>query len=202
MGCYAMFHCSTAEIIRKMVDATWLCSHVHHLTFLWEFDGVNIIKAHIFTKDTSMVMFTGVVVGRNDAFFLASSFQWEFQDPKMEVLYHIRPYSGVYPLTYGRWSFSDPTSDAKKKTKRSVSRHGIWGCEPRHVRGAEVDRWTGSGNLATKVVFQQNLVPFSVEMPFGNLKFNDIFNVATRRLTSPSIDHFFCSWNHQSVMVR
>jgi len=26
------------------------------------------------------------------------SFQWEFQDPKMEVLYHIRPYFvGIFP---------------------------------------------------------------------------------------------------------
>ena len=25
--------------------------------------------------------------------------QWEFQDPKMDVLYHIKPYLGVYPLT-------------------------------------------------------------------------------------------------------
>jgi hypothetical protein len=26
--------------------------------------------------------------------------QWKFQDPKMAVLYHIRPYLGGYPLTY------------------------------------------------------------------------------------------------------
>jgi hypothetical protein len=26
--------------------------------------------------------------------FDPSPFQWEFQDPKIEVLYHIRPYSG------------------------------------------------------------------------------------------------------------
>ena len=26
--------------------------------------------------------------------------QWEFQDPKMEVLYHIRPYfAGIFPYT-------------------------------------------------------------------------------------------------------
>jgi len=33
--------------------------------------------------------------------------QWEFQDPKMEVLYHIRPYFvGIFPyigLIYGRY---------------------------------------------------------------------------------------------------
>jgi len=33
--------------------------------------------------------------------------QWEFQDPKMEVLYHIRPYfAGIFPyigLIYGRY---------------------------------------------------------------------------------------------------
>jgi len=33
--------------------------------------------------------------------------QWEFQDPKMEVLYHIRPYfGGIFPyigLIYGRY---------------------------------------------------------------------------------------------------
>ena len=28
----------------------------------------------------------------------ASNDQWEFQDPKMEVLYHIRPYFGGIPL--------------------------------------------------------------------------------------------------------
>jgi hypothetical protein len=28
----------------------------------------------------------------------ATSVQWEFQDPKMEVLYHIRPYfAGIFP---------------------------------------------------------------------------------------------------------
>jgi hypothetical protein len=28
----------------------------------------------------------------------ATFFQWEFQDPKMEVLYHIRPYfAGIFP---------------------------------------------------------------------------------------------------------
>ena len=33
--------------------------------------------------------------------------EWKFQDPKMEVLYHIRPYFvGIFPyigLTYGRY---------------------------------------------------------------------------------------------------
>ena len=30
--------------------------------------------------------------------WLTISIQWEFQDPKMEVLYHIRPYfGGVFP---------------------------------------------------------------------------------------------------------
>ena len=29
----------------------------------------------------------------------ATSNQWEFQDPRMEVLYHIRPYfGGIFPL--------------------------------------------------------------------------------------------------------
>jgi hypothetical protein len=35
------------------------------------------------------------------------SIQWEFQDPKMEVLYHVRPYFvGIFPyigLIYGRY---------------------------------------------------------------------------------------------------
>ena len=31
-------------------------------------------------------------------FFCGLSNQWEFQDPKMEVLYHIRPYFvGIFP---------------------------------------------------------------------------------------------------------
>jgi hypothetical protein len=32
-------------------------------------------------------------------------FQWEFQDPKMEVLYHIRPYFvGIFPSNLGSWN--------------------------------------------------------------------------------------------------
>ena len=31
-------------------------------------------------------------------FFIQQITQWEFQDPKMEVLYHIRPYfGGIFP---------------------------------------------------------------------------------------------------------
>ena len=39
--------------------------------------------------------------------FLRPQIQWEIQDPKMEVLYHIRPYFvGIFPyigLIYGRY---------------------------------------------------------------------------------------------------
>ena len=43
--------------------------------------------------------------------FSTDLYQWEFQDPKMEVLYHIRPYFvGIFPyialtidLIYGRY---------------------------------------------------------------------------------------------------
>ena len=37
-------------------------------------------------------------IGQVTYVFLKIFCQWEFQDPKMEVLYHIRPYSvGIFP---------------------------------------------------------------------------------------------------------
>jgi len=37
-------------------------------------------------------------IGQVTYVFLNIFCQWEFQDPKMEVLYHIRPYSvGIFP---------------------------------------------------------------------------------------------------------
>jgi hypothetical protein len=42
----------------------------------WDLDGFGVL--HLFGKKTNV--------------------QWEFQDPKMEVLYHIRPYfAGIFP---------------------------------------------------------------------------------------------------------
>ena len=41
-----------------------------------------------------------LIIGSSDGRFLWDwmCFQWEFQDPKMEVLYHIRPYfAGIFP---------------------------------------------------------------------------------------------------------
>jgi hypothetical protein len=44
---------------------------------------------------------------RLDQYPTITMFQWEFQDPKMEVLYHIRSYFlGIFPyigLIYGRY---------------------------------------------------------------------------------------------------
>ena len=38
--------------------------------------------------DVSMAIFNSYV----SHYHIISSIQWEFQDPKLEVLYHIRPY--------------------------------------------------------------------------------------------------------------
>jgi len=41
-----------------------------------------------------------VMIIQNHPFLMGCSsyYQWEFQDPKMEVLYHIRPYfMGIFP---------------------------------------------------------------------------------------------------------
>jgi hypothetical protein len=39
-----------------------------------------------------------MLLGRYDGDIGMNTNQWEFQDPKMEVLYHIRPYfMGMFP---------------------------------------------------------------------------------------------------------
>ena len=68
----------------------------------WDFHGVKLRVCY----NASAESFWGATVGLPQKMDHWTS-QWEFQDPKMEVLYHIRPYFGaIFPyigLIYGRY---------------------------------------------------------------------------------------------------
>ena len=89
-----------------LLPPSWFSHDIHHWLLCWLLMGIvgcSFIKDPHYTSEEInhlSILYLYVLM-------LWTPYQWEFQDPKMEVLYHIRPYFvGIFPyigLIYGRY---------------------------------------------------------------------------------------------------